>query len=149
MKYFLVLLVPVLFTISTGCNEPVEITRDEVVKVVEKFDQGWLKKDTAIVDQVLAPEYIYFTQSGGVFNRKNILYTAYSKEYQLNEMERKNISIWIRGNVAIVNTTWKGKGIYRGDNFDDYQRCSLTIIKHKGKVEILSEHCTPLKQLNL
>ena len=29
--------------------------------------------------------------------------------------------------------------------FNDKQRCSVTIVKHKGKVRILAEHCTPIK----
>jgi hypothetical protein len=29
--------------------------------------------------------------------------------------------------------------------FDEDQRCSITIIKKDNKVEILSEHCTPIK----
>jgi hypothetical protein len=53
--------------------------------------------------------------------------------------------IKIDGNTAVVNTIWYGKGQYYGRSFNDRQRCSITLVKRKGKVVIMSEHCTPVK----
>jgi hypothetical protein len=121
-----------------------DLSREEVIAVINKFDEGWMAKDSALVDQALSPSYIYFTQSGGTFNRANIVHTSQSSEYKLDSVERSGYIVHIRGNTAIVSTVWKGRGKYRGEPFNDKQRCSLTIVKMDGKVEILSEHCTPL-----
>jgi len=131
-----------LFTQS--CQRPEILTQEEVLATISRFDDGWKNKDSIKVDEVLSPSYIYFTQSGGVFSRKSIIQTAYSKEYQLQQMEREDFVIKLRGNTAIVSTIWKGKGTYRGRAFNDRQRCSITLVKNNGKVEILSEHCTPV-----
>ena len=117
----------------------------EVEKVINRFDKGWISKDTALVDSVLAKNYIYFTQSGGTYDRKNVLGTAASAEYKLEDYNREKVSYRIEGNTAIINTIWIGKGIYRGIPFADTQRCSITIIKLNGKAQILSEHCTLMK----
>lgn len=132
-------------TICQSCAKPETITATEVSEVLRRFDEGWRNKNAIAVDSVLSDDYTYFTQSGGTFDRANVVATARSPEYRLEEMERKQISVSISGNVAVVNTTWRGKGSYYGQPFDDLQRCSVTIIKNKGKIQILSEHCTPLK----
>jgi hypothetical protein len=130
--------------VAISCRQKDNLTREEVIKAIERFDIGWKNKDSTIVDSVLSPSYIYFTQSGGIFSRSNIMFTTISSEYQLKEMDRGDFVIRLAGNTAVVSTIWKGKGTYRGSEFDDHQRCSVTIIKNKGRVQILSEHCTPI-----
>jgi hypothetical protein len=129
-----------------GClQKEKELTEQEVYAVLDKFDQGWEKKNADLVDSVLSEHYVYYTQSGQPFDRKNIIATAGSDVYQLQNMDREHLTLQIEGNTAVVNTIWKGKGFYHGEQFNDKQRCSVTIVKHKGKVRILAEHCTPIK----
>jgi hypothetical protein len=129
-----------------GClQKEKELTEQEVYAVLDKFDQGWEKKNSNLVDSVLSEHYVYYTQSGKPFDRKNIIATAGSDVYQLQTMDREHLTLQIEGNTAVVNTIWKGKGFYHGEQFNDKQRCSVTIVKHKGKVRILAEHCTPIK----
>jgi len=128
--------------ILLSCNKAEKITPEEVADAIRRFDLAWKNKSAPGVDSVLADQYIYFTQSGGVFNRANVVNTAGSSDYLLEAVERKQLSVTISGNTAVVNTTWKGRGSYFGKPFDDYQRCSVTLIKQDGEVRILSEHCT-------
>ena len=121
------------------------LTREEVIAVIKRFDEGWKNKNLKVVDSVLAPSYIYFTQSGGIFARANLVQTAGSPAYLLDTMERMHFFVKLYENTAVVSTRWRGKGIYNGVPFDEDQRCSLTIIKANGKVEILTEHCTPIR----
>lgn len=125
------------------------LTEQEAVRVIERFDEGWNNKNFKLVDSVLAPEYIYFTQSGGVFSRDSLVQTAGSSSYQLSRSFRSAFVVHLNGNVAIVSTRWEGVGTYRGVPFNEDQRCSITVIKNKGKVQILTEHCTPIKPLEL
>lgn len=128
-----------------SCNREEELTKEEVLAVIEKFDQGWQNKNAALVDSVLSEQYVYFTQSGHTFDRESLLKTAGDDIYTLQTMRRQQFTIQLEGNTAVVNTTWQGKGSYHGQEFDDNQRCSVTIVKHLGKVKILSEHCTPIR----
>lgn len=112
---------------------------------IQRFDEGWKNKNADSVDAILSPSYVYYTQSGGTFDRKNVVNTAGSPDYKLDTVNRQQFEIKIEGNTAVINTVWNAKGSYFGTPFNDSQRCSLTIIKTNGKVEILSEHCTPIK----
>jgi hypothetical protein len=133
-----------LFSISCTKQEEL-LSEQEVIAVINKFDEGWQNKKPDLVDSVLSEKYLYFTQSGYTFNRPNIISTAGSDIYKLQNMERESITMQIEGNTAVVNSIWKGKGFYHGEQFNDKQRCSITIVKHDGKVKILAEHCTPIK----
>lgn len=135
----------ILATLLGSCAKNDRLTKDEVLSVIEKFDQGWQAKRMSLVDSTLAPGYNYFTQSGGIFNRDSVVATAGETGYSLHDMSRGVVDINLHGNTAIVNTRWKGKGTYRGRPFDEDQRCSVVIIKQEGKVQIVSEHCTPIR----
>ncbi len=145
MKFLSSILVLLLISFVSCTKTQSPLTREEVIAVIKRFDEGWKNKDLKKVDAVLAPSYVYFTQSGGTFARENLVQTAGSPDYTLDTFERSEYFVELFENTAVVSTKWIGKGTYIGVPFDEIQRCSLTIIKVNGKVEILTEHCTPIK----
>lgn len=128
-----------------SCNRPAEITEEEVITAIKKFDYGWENKEMNIVDSVLSPAYIYFTRSGSTFSRDSVVATAGESAYSLRNMSRSEFIVTRMGSTAVVSTRWKGRGMYRGESFNEDQRCSIVLIKKNNRVEILSEHCTPIK----
>ena len=144
-KYFFYLLF--LTIILTSCtHQQTPFTKEEVIAVIEKFDDAWEHKNMSVVDSALAKEYNYFTQSGRIFSRDSVVATAGESDYLLHDMSRTELEVTLLSdNTAIVATRWKGKGNYRGVAFDEDQRCSVVVMKRNNKVEILSEHCTPIK----
>lgn len=132
-----------------SCTRQQPLTKDEVINAIKKFDDGWQNKNLNAVDSVLAPAYIYFTQSGGTFSRDSVVATAGENSYTLHDMSRSEFDVTLDDNTAIVSTRWKGKGTYRGVPFNEDQRCSIVLIKKNNKVEILSEHCTPIKTTSI
>ena len=145
MRKYLIFFLSLAITMQSCKNKPSALTTEEVTNVINKFDEGWRLKNMDAVDSVLSQGYIYFTQSGGVFSRDIVVATAGESTYSLQEMSRSEFSVELYGNTAVVSTRWKGKGSYRGTPFDEDQRCSIIIMKTGNKVEILSEHCTPIK----
>jgi hypothetical protein len=134
--------------IGWGCQPEAVLTEQEVMRIIERFDAGWKLKDPKLVDSVLSKNYLYFTQSGNTFDRNSLIATAGSNTYTLQTMKREEVTIQLDGNTAVVNTIWSGKGFYHGQEFNDRQRCSITIVKHRKQVRILAEHCTPIKSMN-
>jgi hypothetical protein len=145
MKFLAFSFLLVIIFLTSCIRKPAPLTREEVIAVIKRFDEGWRTKNLNVVDSVLAPAYVYFTQSGGTFSRTNLVKTAGSQDYTLEKMERLEYRVELFENTAVVSTRWQGKGTYLGVPFNEDQRCSLTIVKHDGKTEILSEHCTPIK----
>ena len=144
MKRVFLSLIVIVF-VFTSCLKKQALTEQEVLNVINKFDSGWRNKNLRQVDSVLAPGYVYFTQSGGVFSRDGVVQTAGSSTYILDSMSRTDFIVQLYENTAIVSTRWRGRGVYKEQPFNENQRCSITILKQNGKVQILSEHCTPIK----
>lgn len=134
----------VLFVLLGSCKKMPRLTEKEVLDVISRFDDGWKNKNVKLVDSTLAPSYIYFTQSGGLFSRQGIVETAGSPIYHLDSVWRHAIKVTLYENTAVVSSEWEGKGVYRGVPFREDQRCSIVVVKIKNKVQILSEHCTPI-----
>lgn len=128
-----------------GKPETESLTKEEVYKAVTAFDNAWKSKSAPAVDSILSPAYIYFTPSGNIFPRDSIITTAGSDTYYLTRADRLISDIQVDGNTAVVNTRWQGKGNYRGESFNDDQRCSITIVKINGLVKIISEHCSTIQ----
>jgi len=142
-RALLFLIVSMLFY---GCKpKEMPLTEDEVMKVINQFDDGWKYKNMETVNSTLSPVYTYFTQSGTTFSRDSVVATAGESTYSLQDVSRSEFDIQIYGNTAVVSTRWKGKGSYRGTPFDEDQRCSIVVVKKDNKVQILTEHCTPIK----
>lgn len=136
----------ILFTTAFySCNRPAEITEEEAISAIKRFDYGWENKDINAVDSVLSPAYVYYTRSGNTFSRDSLVATAGENDYILKSMSRSEYKASLAGNTAVVSTRWKGRGMYRGEAFNEDQRCSVVLIKKDNKVEILSEHCTPIR----
>lgn len=144
MKSFIA--ISLLCIAFVSCTRKQTLTREEVINVIKRFDNGWRNKDMNAVDSTLAPSYVYFTQSGGTFSRDSVVQTAGSPSYTLERMDRAEFDVQLYENTAVVSTRWQGKGIYKGIPFNEDQRCSITIVKQNNKISILSEHCTPIKR---
>jgi hypothetical protein len=138
-----------LLLLSSCTKKQHPLTEQEVLEVIKKFDEGWCNKNLKQVDETLAPSYIYFTQSGGLFSRDSLVQTAGAPTYVLDTMRRSALNVAIYQNTAVVSSRWMGKGVYKGTKFDEDQRCSIVIMKKENKVQILSEHCTPIKSVRL
>jgi hypothetical protein len=149
MKRFFFILIVIVVGFSSCFKRQGVLTEKEVLHVINTFDSGWRNKNLKQVDSVLAPGYVYFTQSGGVFSREGVVQTAGSPAYTLDNMERTDFMVELYENTAIVSTRWRGRGIYNDQQFDENQRCSITVVKMNGKVQIFSEHCTPIKSARI
>lgn len=121
------------------------ITEKEVKDFVNGYDNMWAKRDTTAMKEAMAENYIYFTSTGNTSTRDRIIsWFTPADKYTVDTAMRSEITIAINGNAAIVSSRWIGAGSFDGERFRDDQRCSLTIQKEKGKLKLISEHCTQI-----
>jgi len=100
-----------------------------------------MRKDLAAFDALLSPNYVYFTSTGGVMDRKAMLTMLASPDYKIDSGSREEVRAFVTGETAVLGTHWIGRGSYQGKPFADDQRCSV-VISLGFKPEVLSEHCT-------
>ena len=115
-----------------------------VPALVASYDSAWNRRDTAVVGKLLAPRNQYFTTRGGVSTRAETLAFLGARDYVLEHAERSEVAISVSGPVAVVSSRWRGRGSYRGEAFEDDQRCGQTWLRSGAVWQLLSEHCVQI-----
>jgi hypothetical protein len=116
----------------------------EVEAFVARYDSAWNRRDTSAVSRLLAPRYQYFTSRGGVSSRAETLAMLSAPDYRLEHAKRSEIAVSLSGPVAVVSSRWVGRGTYRGQLFNDDQRCGQTWLLTDDVWQLLSEHCVQI-----
>jgi ketosteroid isomerase-like protein len=118
---------------------------DAIERVVKSYDNLWNKKDVEGISNILAQDYVYFSSTGSLTDRKKTLEFLASPEYKLTFVERSEIKILsLSDRVAVVSSRWKGRGTYGKERIDDDQRCGLVFVSESGLWKLLSEHCAQI-----
>ena len=116
-------------------------TEADLRRRIATSDSAWAAKDVAGVDQVLAPEYTYFTSNGGLSDRAASLEFLTDTAYHLTRSERTEVQVTISGAVARISSRWQGEGMYRGDVVQDDQTCGQTWVYRGARWMLFTEHC--------
>ena len=116
----------------------------EVGALVAQYDSAWNRRDTSAVSRLLAPRYQYFTSRGGASSRAETIGFLSTPDYVLAHAKRSEISVSLSGPVAAVSSRWQGRGTYRGEPFNDDQRCGQTWLRTTRTWQLLSEHCVQI-----
>jgi len=116
-----------------------------ITNALAEYDAAWNKKDVAQISRILTDDYVYFSSTGGLTDRKSTLKFLASPDYKLTFVERSEITLLSKNNfVAVVSSRWKGRGMFGKEEINDDQRCGLVFVK-QGKVwKLLSEHCAQI-----
>jgi ketosteroid isomerase-like protein len=117
---------------------------EDILRFVTRYDDAWNHKDTATIERVLAPDYVYFSSKGEVRSRQSLLEELLSPKYKLASAERTELKAYLTSDTAVVSSRWKGHGTYDGQEFHDDQRCSIVLARGKQGWLVLSEHCTQI-----
>ena len=116
-----------------------------VRKALAEYDAAWNRKDQNGVSQVLADDYVYFSSTGGLTDRKKTLEFLVSPDYNLTFVERSEIAVLsATDHVAIVSSRWRGRGTFGKEEINDDQRCGLVFVKSGKAWKLLSEHCAQI-----
>ena len=145
MRTFLLLALALCLGARSARGQAVPADSAAVLRAVAGYDAAWAAKDTAAVGQWLAPAYRYFTSTGGVWSRAEVLALLAAPDYRLERVERSALEAQLSGTTAVVSSRWQGSGTYPGGRFDDDQRCSLVLVKHGTGWWLVAEHCTQIR----
>lgn len=132
-------------TSNFGAGQSTDELPTPVKNALAEYDKAWNSKNVSAVSNILASDYVYFSSTGGLTNRKSTLEFLATPEYKLSFVERSEIKLLSHnGQVAVVSSRWKGRGVYSGGEIDDDQRCGLVFVRQSKGWKLLSEHCAQI-----
>ena len=134
----------ILCFVTVSFAQKTDKQTENVLQVLKKYDAAWNKKDAATVGEILAADYVYFTSTGGLSNRRETLDFLASPKYILTFVERSEIKAIRSGDTVIVSSRWKGKGSWAEGEINDDQRCGQVFVRTGKNWKLLSEHCVQI-----
>jgi hypothetical protein len=85
--------------------------------------------DVAIMDRILADDFILVTGRGNIYNKRDLLDTAKNKDviYEHQEDSQQTVRVW--GDTAVITALLWQKGLNQGVPFDDHLWFSDTYVR--------------------
>jgi ketosteroid isomerase-like protein len=136
-----------LLAVVAGCSghRLAVLSPSDVATVIHRYDSAWNGRDTAMVNALLAPDYVYFSSRGGLTERPAALSMLAAPGYVLQAATRSDVVVTHSSpGLVVVSSRWRGHGTWQGEPFRDYQRCSLVLRQTGAQWQVLAEHCTQI-----
>src|SRR5580700_9599988 len=107
--------------------------RQELDHLRKTWNTAWLENDSATVDKLMAPEYVYIAASGLVLDRSAILGVILSPSYKLHHAGWSEVQIiLLSDSAAVIIDRLQGSGTLNGNTFTDDNRCSRFCLRRNG-----------------
>src|SRR5688572_6071078 len=89
------------------------------------WNQAWLQKDAALVEKLMADDYVYIAPNGKLLDRKTILNVIKSPSYRLDNSTRTPVEIKTVGkDAAVMIFHSEATGTFEGKSFKDSHTCT-------------------------
>jgi hypothetical protein len=119
--------------------------REEVDQLRKTWNAAWLENDSATVDKLMAPEYVYIGPNGQVSDRSKIMGVILSPSYKLHHAGWTEVQInLLSDSTAVIIDHLQGSGTLNGNSFSDNNRCSRVCLRRNGAWQIVFEQASAI-----
>jgi hypothetical protein len=119
--------------------------RQELDQLRKTWNAAWLENDSATVDKLMAPEYVYIGPNGQVSDRSKIMGVILSPSYKLHHAGWTEVQInLLSDSAAVIIDRLQGSGTLNGDPFTDDNRCSRVCLRRNGAWQIVFEQASAI-----
>jgi uncharacterized protein (TIGR02246 family) len=116
----------------------------DLERLNQMWERAWLDKDVALVEKLMADEYVFITPNGQMLDRQAILKIIRSPSYHLDNATRTEVIIKpVDENAAVVVHRSRAEGSLEGKSFKDDHRCTMLCVRRGGEWRVILEQCSP------
>ena len=117
---------------------------DDLERLNQTWNRAWLEKDAALVEKMMADDYVFIAPNGQLWDRQTILKIIRSASYRLDRSTRTEVIIKAVGNdSAAMVFRGQAEGAYEGKTFKDDHRCTMLCARRGGEWRVILEQCSP------
>jgi hypothetical protein len=103
-------------------------------------------KDAAALGQLLADSFLYVDYDGALMNKKQYLASTVNGDVQNEQINNEGMTIQVYGDAAVVNGSYRDKGLEKGKPFSRHGRFTDTWIYRNGTWQCVASQSTLIKQ---
>lgn len=120
---------------------------DDLEHLNKIWNQAWLENNVALVERLMADDYLYIAPNGKLLDRKAILDIMKSPSYYLDVSARTPLVIKTAGeDVAVMVFHSQAAGSFEGKSFKDDHNCTMLCVRRGTEWRVLLEQCSPNNQ---
>ena len=132
---------------SRGASMDKAAVHQEVDQLRKTWNAAWLENDSATVDKLMAPEYVYIAGNGQVLDRSAIMGVIRSPSYKIHNGAWTEVQINVLSDdAAVIIDRWTGTATLNGNTFKDDNRCSRFCLRRNGAWQIVFEQASAIPQ---
>jgi ketosteroid isomerase-like protein len=115
----------------------------EVIAFLDTLTEAGLKRDVAALDRLYSDDYFHTNSDGSIMTKSQVLASYTSPPSTVIESDRHDEDkVWIRGNVAYVNTRVTIKGRMSNQPYARQWRVTYLFEKTKGRWRAVTSHAS-------
>jgi len=119
--------------------------QQQIEHLSKTWNTAWLENDSATVDRLMAPEYVYVAPNGQILDRRAILGIILSPSYKIHHATWAELQIKVFSNdAAVILDRLQGTGTFNGNTFTDDNRCARVCLRRNGTWQIAFEQASPI-----
>lgn len=116
-----------------------------VIAAERRWVQAHRQLDLAVIEQMMAPEYIRVEPDGGVQTRDDVIESYQSGDRHWQWAESDQYRVRLLGDCALLFGRWRAKGVNQGELFDYSARFLAVYVERGGEWLLVGDHSTPLE----
>jgi len=139
-----------LFAVGVQAQTPaqteVEHATQELIKIEKDWGEAYLKKDVALLDRILADDYMQTDSEGNFITRAQDLADLKSGAYVETSGVQDNVKVRVYGDAAVVTGRSTVKAQYKGKDASGQFQWTDTFIRRDGRWQCVASHISRIPQ---
>ena len=139
--------VVLIATMATACEKPPPpaTARDEaiLVEMQEVLARAWVDRDRAVIERMIAPDWISTGPDGAVADRATVLAQVFETGvHTIRRLEIDDVRARVFGEAAVVTGRTHGVGEFEGAPYDVVIRFTDTFVRRDGRWQAIASHAS-------
>ena len=120
----------------------------EVITFLDALTEAGLKRDVAVLERLYSEGYFHTNPDGSIMTKPQVLasYKAPPGVATIDSDKHDEDRVWIKGNLAVLNTRMTIKGRFNGEPYTRMYRITYVFEKGKSDWRAITSHATLILQ---
>lgn len=138
------LVVGVLAAVPGRAQVAPDAVRAELLALESRWDSAVVRKDIAVLEQILAPSFVFIDAAGTVSSRSEMLAGLQTPDLVIDPFETRDVQVRLYGSTAILTGWYEQTGRFQGRAYRTRSRYTDVYVREAGRWVAVTAHASTL-----
>ena len=115
----------------------------ELIELQQKLAKAWLSRDRAMVERIIAPDWISTYPDGQMTDRAGVLAQVFETGvHEIHGLKIDDVKARVFGDAAVVTGRTHGVGAFEGTRYEVVIRFTDTFVRRAGQWQAVASHAS-------